>query len=151
MRLVGRSLNVVYHLSCEFGLYWLFSHSNGKEAVSIHWLKISFKGLQSDLPLIFIIRIMILTWPWALFESKFCIIFSISLSEKVRVSKQFSVVKWRLRGSSLLLLIKEHCLAKKELKNSAIFLNSVRYSFQWKRGGMSGIFLLFKILFDNAQ
>ena len=54
-------------------------------------------------------------------------------------------------SSSLLLLIKEHCFAKKELKSSAFFLKSVTYSFPWKRGGMSGIFLLFKNLFNNAQ
>ena len=51
----------------------------------------------------------------------FCLIFSISLLEKFRVSKRFSVVKWRLRGSSLLLLFKEHCFAKKKLKSLTFF------------------------------
>ena len=131
MRLVGSFSNIVCHLFYELGLYWLFFHSNGKELVSIHWLKIKFKGLQIDLQQIFIMRILILWWPWAFFRSKFCVIFSKSSLEKFRVSKHFSVVKWRLRGSSLLLLIKEHCFAKKELKSSAFSLKSITYSFSW--------------------
>ena len=114
-----------------------FFHSNGKEPVTIHWLKISFKGLQIDLPQIFIMRILISSWP---FGSKFCITFSISLLEKFRLFKYFSLVKWRLRGSSLQLLIKEYCLANKELQSSVLFLKSVTYSYLWKRGGKSGIF-----------
>ena len=147
MRLIGSFSKIVYHLSCELGLYWLFFHSYGKERVSIHWLKIRCKGLQIDLPQILVTRILILSWPWALFGSKFYLIFSISLSEKFTVSKGFSVVKWRLRGSSILSLIKEHCFAMKELKSSDFFLKSVACSFPWKRGGLSGTFLLFKKAF----
>ena len=55
------------------------------------------------------------------------------------------------RGSSLLLIIKKHCFAKKELKSSAFFLKCFTYSFPWKRGGMKGIYSLFKSLFNNAQ
>ena len=118
--------------------------------MSIHWLEINFKGLQIDLPQNFNHAntefIMTLTFVW-----KFCIIFSISLLEKFRVSKRFSVVKWSLRGSSILLFIKEHCFSKKKLKSSYFFLKSVTYSFPWKKGGTSGIFLLFKNVFNSAQ
>ena len=154
MRLVGNFSNIVYHLSYELGLHWLFSTLMEKsqfQCMSMHWLKISCRGLQIDLPQIFVMWILILSWPWALFGSKFCIIFSISLLEKCKVFKRFSVVQWRLEGSSLLLLSKEHCFAKKELESSAFFLKSVTYSFPWKRGGMRAIFLLLKIPFNNVQ
>ena len=60
MRLVGNFSNILYHLSYELGLYWLFFHSNGKEPVSMPLLKISCKSLQIDLPQIYIMRKLIL-------------------------------------------------------------------------------------------
>ena len=131
MRVVGRYSNTVYHLSYERGLHWCF-HFNGKESVSMHWPKISCRSLQIDLPHIFIMRILIFSLPWALFGSNFSIIFSVSLLEKFKVFKCFSVVQWWLIGSSLLLLIKEHCFAKKELKSSAFFWNLLHTHFPGK-------------------
>ena len=43
------------------------------------------------------------------------------------------------------LFIKEHCSAKKELNISAFSLKSVTYLFWCFKGGIQGIFLLFKI------
>ena len=40
---------------------------------------------------------------------------------------------------------------KDEIKSPVFFFKSVTYSFPWKRGTMSGIFLLFKKIFTNAQ
>ena len=40
---------------------------------------------------------------------------------------------------------------KVEIKSPVFFFKSVTYSFPWKRGTMSGIFLLFKKIFTNAQ
>ena len=48
------------------------------------------------------------------------------------------------RGSLLLLLIKDHSFAKKELKSLSFLLKFVTYSFSLKRGRMMGIFLLLK-------
>ena len=75
--------NIFCHLFYELGLYWRFFHSKRKQPLSMHWLKISCKGWQIDLPQIFIIRIIILSWPWASFGSTCCTIFSISLLEKL--------------------------------------------------------------------
>ena len=113
--------SIIYQLSYHLGLHRLFPHSNEKDPELIHWLKINSKDLQIDLPLIFIMRALILAWPFVLFVSKFCIMFSISLLETFRVSKHFSVIQWRLRGASLLSVIKKSCFAKNELKSSTIF------------------------------
>ena len=49
----------------------------------------------------------------------------------------------------LLLLIKGvHCLEKRELKISAFCLKSVIYLLSWKIGGITGIFLMFKNIFN---
>ena len=78
----------------------------------------------------------------------FCIIFSISLLEKFRVSKSFSVVKWRLRGSSLLLLFKEHCFAKKKLKSLSFCYSKTFLIMPKKLLYFSGYELIYK-LFEN--
>ena len=116
VRLVDSFSNIVYHLSYEFGLNWLFFHSNGKESMSIHWMKIRFKVLQTDLPQIFIMQILILSWPWALFGSKFCMIISISLLKKFRVSKRFSVVNEGWEGVHYYYLSKKIVLQRRNQK-----------------------------------
>ena len=137
MRLVGSFPNIVCHLSYELELYWLFfiltekniRFKENKVQRFTNWFTTNFYHANTDL---------IMTVHF--FGSKFCIIFSISLLEKFRVSKHFSVVKWRLRGSSLLY---QRTLFRKEgIKSSAFFLKSVTYSFPWKRGGMNGVFFL---------
>ena len=62
-------------------------------------------------------KILIFSWPWALFGSKFCIICSLSLLQKFSISKHFLVMWWMLRGISMLLLS----------------LKSVIYSFPWEK------------------
>ena len=52
----------------------------------------------------------------------------------------------------LMLLIKgAHCLEKWELKISAFCLKSVINLLSWKIGGITGIFLLFKNVFNVDQ
>ena len=72
-------------------------------------------------------QILTLSWPWALFGSKFCIIFSISLLEKLRVFNRFSVVQWRLRGSSIL-LSKNIPFSNEGIKKFSFFLE-ICYTF----------------------
>ena len=66
-----------------------FFLSNGKGTLSMHWLKISFQDLKINLTEIFIMGILILSWRGPLFGSKFCIILSISLLKKLRLSNSF--------------------------------------------------------------
>ena len=79
-------------------------------------------------------RILIMSCPWALFESKFCITFSISFSVIVIFDKDLSVLGYREEGISLLLFMIEHCLAKKELKSSVFSLKFVTNLFAGKIG-----------------
>ena len=89
--------------------------------------------------------------PWALFESKFCIIFSISFSVNVIFDKDLSVLGCRKEGISLPLSMIEHCLAKKELNSSAFSLKFVTKLFSRRIGGIQGIFLLLWKDFSTDQ
>ena len=88
--------SVIFQTLCfNFLMSWdyiVFFHSNRNEPVSMHWL-IDF---QIDLPQIFIMQILILSWAWALFVSKFGIISWVLLLERFSISKSFSVVQWML-------------------------------------------------------
>ena len=67
---------------------------------------------------------LIMPCPWALFESKFFITFSISFSVEVIFVKDLSVLgvlECRKEGISLPLSMIEHCLEKKESNSSAFF------------------------------
>ena len=72
----------------------------------------------------FIIRILMLSWPLALFGSSFWINFIISSFEKLNEDRR-SIKYWTFKGSVLLLFIKVHWLAKWELKSSSFFSKSV--------------------------
>ena len=86
------------------------------------------------------IRILIMSWPWALLKSRSWIILAISLllndTDEVNLSALFKNVEQSL----LQLFIKEHCSAKKELKISAFLLKSVAYLFWCFKGGIPGTF-----------
>ena len=96
-------------------------------------------------------RILILSWPCALFGSRFWITFAILSWEKLAKDRRLSVKYLICDGSLLLLLIKEHCVAKWELKSSAFSLKSVTNLFSWNKGGIRGIFLLFKRRLSRDQ
>ena len=70
-------------------------------------------------------RMLIMSCPGDLLQSKFCITFSISFSVNVIFVKNLSVLGCRKEGISLPLSMIEHCLAKKELKNLAFFFKFV--------------------------
>ena len=85
-----------------------------------------WRGFIIDLPHILSMRVLIMSCPYALFESKLCITFSISFSVNVIFDKHLSVLGCRKEGMSLLLSMIEHCLAKKEWNNLAFSLKFVR-------------------------
>ena len=72
-------------------------------------------------------RMLNISWPWALLGSRFWINVAISSLVNVTVEIDLSVFFQILEGSSLELFIIEHCLAKNQLNNSAFFLKSVTY------------------------
>ena len=74
-----------------------------------------------------------------------------SLSVKEMLDRDLSVKLSQLVGSTLVFVINEHWLAKKELKSSAFYLKSVMNMFSWKIGGMQGTFLLVKRLLKIDQ
>ena len=78
-----------------------------------------------SLPHIFSMRMLIMSCPCALFESKLRITFSISFSVNEISDKDLSVSGCMKKGISLPLSMIEHCKAKKELNNSAFSLKFV--------------------------
>ena len=112
-------------------------------------------GFIIDLLHILSMRMLIMSCPWALFESKFCITFSISFSVNVIFDKDLSVLGCRKEGISLPLSMIEHCLAKKELNNSAFSLKFVTNLFSCKIVGIQGIFrwgtYLYVSLFSSVR
>ena len=107
-------------------------------------LKIIERGLQIEFPHSFIIQILSISWPCSLFGSKWLIILAMSLLEKCIESRHLFVSWGRSVGKTLLLLKREHWFTKKWLNNSAFSLKFMMHLFSLKRGGMQGIFLLFK-------
>ena len=88
-------------------------------------LKVNYRGLQIVLPHILSIRILTLSWPWALFGLRLRIIFSILSVMKLIVRNLLTVTYLRFVGSLLQSFNKEHSLEKKELKSYAFSLKSV--------------------------
>ena len=94
---------------------------------------------------------LIISWPLALLGSKHLIISPMSLSVKEMLERDLSVKLSQLVGSTLVSVINEHWLAKKELKSSAFSLKLVMNLLSWKIGGMQGTFLPVKRLFKIDQ
>ena len=88
-------------------------------------LKIIDSGLYIEFQHNYIIRILSISWPWALFGSKLFIILEMSSFEKLTVSSDFFVSFARLLGKTLLLFNRAHWFAKKVLKSSAFSLKFV--------------------------
>ena len=71
--------------------------------------------------------------------------------EKLTVLSDLLVSFARLLGKTLLLFNRVHWFAKKVLKSSAFSLKFVINLFSWNRGGIQGIFLLFRKVFKMDQ
>ena len=65
--------------------------------------------------------------------------------------RRCSVRNSKFFGSSLLFLGSEHFSAKHVLKSSAFSLKSIANLLSWNTGGMHGIFLSFKNVFNIDQ
>ena len=116
---------------------------------SIQHRKVNWSSFYIELPHISIIRILIISWPWALFGSNFWITFAMSFQLKLMEEITFSLILNKNKESTLELFIGEHWLAKTLLKNSALYL--VLYLFQWSSGEIQGIFLLLRNDFKIDQ
>ena len=114
-------------------------------------LKIILRGLQMELSHNLSMRILIISLPWSLFESSLLIMFLISSTKKSTSEDDFFGIKGKSDGIVLLLSINKHCFAKKELKISLFSLKSVINLLSWKSGGIQGIFLPFKRVFNRVQ
>ena len=117
-----------------------FFHSDGNTVVVRACLKISSRGLKMVSPHIVSMRMLMLSWSWALFGLKLTIIFSIWPTVKLIVHNLLSVKYLRFVRSLLQFVNKEHWLKRKELKSSVFSLKSVIKRFSWNNGGISGIF-----------
>ena len=73
------------------------------------------------------------------------------VSEKSQEVKVCSKSNFNSDGNMLLFGMREHWLAKKELKISLFSLKSVTYLLLWKIGGMHGTFFSFSIVFNSDQ
>ena len=88
----GRWIFKYCHLFYELELHSLFFHSVGEELLSIDCLRMRSTGLQIELSHNRNMRILILSWPWALLGSKFCSIFAVSYMDKFTVNMRLSVL-----------------------------------------------------------
>ena len=122
----------------------------GKLPLSKQDWKINFRGLQIEVSHISIIRILIISCPWALFGSRFLMIFRISSVEKSIVDRNSCIFFMRVTIGSLLLLTIKHWSAKK-LKILVFSLKSVTNLSCCSSDGMQGNFLLFRKIFNIYQ
>ena len=122
-----------------------FFHSWGNLPLFKQSLKIIERGLQIEFPHSFIIRILSISWPCALFGSKWLIILAMSLLEKCIESRHLFVSWGRSVGKTLLLLKRGHWFTKKGLNNLAFSLKSVMNLLSWKRGSMQGMFCYLEV------
>ena len=111
------------------------SHSDEKMSSVRHDLKIVLRGLQMELSHNLNMPILIISSPWALFESSL-LMFLISSTEKSTSNSDLSVIKGKSGGNVLPLSINEHCFVKKELKILLFSLNLVINLLSWISGGI---------------
>ena len=108
------------------GTTFVFFHSVVNFPLSKKDWKINIRGLQIEISHILIVRILIISCTWALFGSRFLIIFRISSAEKVIADRDLHVFFFlRVAGKSLLFVTIEHWPANKLLKILAFSLKSV--------------------------
>ena len=125
-RLISQN-EIVFNLSFRIWTFrWILVSQKFYQSWEETRLKIISRGLQFQVLQSFNILIHIWSCPWALLGSKFWIIFAMLSVEKVIDDKQLCIKYSSLLGSSLLLLIRQHWSAKKELKSSAFFLNQLQ-------------------------
>ena len=128
----------------------LFYSDEEMPCVRRYW-KIILRGLPMDFWCNLGMGILIITSLWALLETNLLIMFLISSIEKSTAESDLYVTKGKIDGNVLLLLIYEHCFAKKDLKISLFSLKSAINLLSWKNGGINWIFLAFKTVCNRVQ
>ena len=152
--MVGTLFNVCLSPFLWTRTTFAFFHSIGNFPLFIQDWKINFRGLQIEVSHILIIRILIISRPWALFGSRFLIIFRISSNKKFIVDRDSRVFLFfvfcccfffvRVAGSLLLFLTIKHWLVKKLLKILAFSLKLVT-NLSWRNSGdVQRIYLFFR-------
>ena len=122
----------------------------GKFPFSKQDRQISFRCLQIEVSYINNLDTNHIMYLWALFGSRFLIIFRISPVEKLIIDRDLCYFV-RVAGSSLSLLTIEHWSLKKLLKIIAFSLKSVTNLSWCSSGRMQGIYLLFRNVFNIDQ
>ena len=77
--------------------------------------------------------------------------FLISSNQKSTLESDFYVIKGKSGSNALWFAVNEHCFEKKELKVSLFSFKSVIKLLSWKSGGIQGIFVPFKRVFNRLQ
>ena len=125
------------------GFFWISEKTSwSKQAWNIR-----LKYLQIEFPQSFIMRMLTMSYAWALFGFILFMMFTMLSSVKAKLDKHLSTRRWESVGILLLSLINEHWLAKKELKGLIFCLKSVLNLSWWNIGEMQGTFLPVKKLF----
>ena len=91
-----------------------------------------------DSPQILSIRILIISWPWALLESRFQNI----VTTKRYWSDKFICSFQKRRGKFAGVFYQRGFLSKEEIEYFSFLLKSVTYLFQWFKGGIQGSFFV---------
>ena len=131
---------------------WAFSKSKGNFPSFRKSLKIIDTGLHIEFSHSFIIRILSISWPWALFGSKLFIILDVSTVEKLTVSSSLLVSFSSSFGKSLLLfnrVLKKYC--KKSIKKFSFLFKVCYQSNFMKHRRYTRNFLLFRRVFKMDQ
>ena len=123
-----------------------FSILRGNVPISKYDRKIIPSGLQSDSSQILII---IIFWPWCLFGLRMLIIFMISNVKNANVESDLQIFSKNL-GKLTIVINNRTLLLKRSLKSWAFFLKSMINLPVFNRGGIQGIFLLFRKVFNST-
>ena len=123
-----------------------------KFPLSRHDLNINSSGLQRETSQSLTIRIIIISWPWDLFGSRFLIIFRISSLVKQIVDSE-SVMSFLYKNCRKITagIYKGTCFAKKVLHNSAFLLKFMINLFLCSNAGIQGIVWLIRNVFNIDQ
>ena len=96
----------------NIGATFAFFHSGRNLPELKQFWKIISSGLHMEKPQSFIMRMLIMSWPWALIGSRFFIILYISFFGKIMVSKMLLVSLKHVLGKVLIFFNKVHCSEK---------------------------------------
>ena len=132
------------------GTTFAFFHSEGNAQLSRQDLKISWKGGKTELPHIFSILVLILSYSGHIWIKVFYYFGNIG-SGNWDWWKPFGYFMLILAGISLELSIRVHCWLKKVLNSSPLSLKFEINLSLWNSGRIQSIFLLTRKVFKSDQ